>query len=345
MPRRRKPAAPSSRIVPHLITYVRAQGGDADGLIRRFGLPRDVEHLSEAPVAPAEFERIVGAAATALGDPLLAVHLPGVIKWSSYSVPELAARASPTLAEAFARVTRYASLFYADLLIGCVERDGELLITHRLRAGGGGRYSSEYGLASSLQNARRVTGVGLRPKRVWFAHPRPRETAAQNGAVLDGLRHFFGTQQIDFGRLDSGMAFDATVQALPTVSGDERLLATAEQLAEKVLEEHPPEGDLTAQATLELRRALNGGPVDAAAIARRLGLSTRTLQRRLDEGGTSFKDLLERVRQDLARGYLREGAIALTEIAYRLGFSDVATFSRAFKRWTGQPPGAFRREK
>jgi AraC-like DNA-binding protein len=72
-------------------------------------------------------------------------------------------------------------------------------------------------------------------------------------------------------------------------------------------------------------------------------LSPRTFQRRLAAEGTSFKDLLETVRRDLAKAWVRDGSLTLSEISYRLGYCDAAAFSRAFKRWTGEAPSAYRR--
>ena len=71
-------------------------------------------------------------------------------------------------------------------------------------------------------------------------------------------------------------------------------------------------------------------------------MSTRTLHRRLADGGTSFRELLEQTRASLAEGYLHQTDMPITEISYLLGFSDVASFSRAFKRWTGSTPKHFR---
>ena len=79
---------------------------------------------------------------------------------------------------------------------------------------------------------------------------------------------------------------------------------------------------------------------DAAAV---MQMSARTLQRRLEGEGTSLTAVVDDTRQALARELLADPALALGEIAYRTGFADLATFSRAFKRWTGTSPGRFRR--
>jgi AraC-like DNA-binding protein len=72
-------------------------------------------------------------------------------------------------------------------------------------------------------------------------------------------------------------------------------------------------------------------------------MSARTLQRRLGEAGAQFSEVLDAVRADEAKRALAGSDAPIAEIAWRLGFADLATFSRAFKRWTGQPPGTFRR--
>jgi AraC-like DNA-binding protein len=77
-------------------------------------------------------------------------------------------------------------------------------------------------------------------------------------------------------------------------------------------------------------------------VARALGTSPRTLQRRLLEEGTSFRDVVEEVRAELARRYLGE-RVALHDVAFRLGYAEVSAFLRAFKRWTGMTPTQFRR--
>jgi AraC-like DNA-binding protein len=336
VPRPPAPAAASSRLVPRVLRHVRERGGDADALIRRFALPPDIEAQAEAAISPTDFEPLMEAASTTLADPCLAVHLVEALEWPSYSIPELAARASPTLREALERVARYASLFYAHLVITCAPKGGELVFTHRVRGAPAAalRHSNEYALASALHHARRLTERQLVPSRVWFAHGRPPEVAE--------LQRFFGAPRISFDRPESGFAFAAEVAALPTRTEDARLLATAEALAERALRDSPPAADFAGTVARRMEEALAKGTVDLATIARQLRLSPRTLHRRLLAEGTGFKALLEIVRRDLARAWVEKGSLPLAEIAFRLGYSDAAAFSRAFKRWTGRSPGAYR---
>lgn len=77
-------------------------------------------------------------------------------------------------------------------------------------------------------------------------------------------------------------------------------------------------------------------------VARRLGMSVRTLQRRLGEEGTSFREIRDSVRLSRARRLLTEARLSISEVAERLGFADVSAFDNAFKRWTGETPNALR---
>ena len=115
-----------------------------------------------------------------------------------------------------------------------------------------------------------------------------------------------------------------------------------ERLAADALRAHAPSTSLRPRVETELRVLLpERANIDEAAAA--LRMSTRTLQRRLEHEGTRFSEVLDTVRADVARHLLSDPELPLAEIAYRLGFADLATFSRAFKRWTGKPPGTWRR--
>lgn len=141
---------------------------------------------------------------------------------------------------------------------------------------------------------------------------------------------------------DVSLVFSAGDSARPLISRSPALWHSVEQeLAAQLAQVHPT-GSLTDQVRSALRDSLAGGGVSSEAIARRLFMSKRSLQRRLAEEGTSFQILLAETRQQLARHYLQQPDLSLSEIAYLLGFGDSTSFFRAFKGWTGHTPSMVR---
>jgi AraC-like DNA-binding protein len=91
-----------------------------------------------------------------------------------------------------------------------------------------------------------------------------------------------------------------------------------------------------------VKRLLAGRRPDLDEVARALGASVRTLQRRLGEGGVTFQQILEDARRELSRHYLLQSSLDLSQIAYLVGYEDANSFFRAFHRWEGASPGQWR---
>jgi AraC-like DNA-binding protein len=342
MPRPRKEPPSPSPIVPALVRYARARGLDVELLAVRFGLPTDVEQREEVALAPDVPNDLLEWVARAAGEPDLALRLGASLPMQGYGFAELAARASATVREALGILARYASLLHVDfdasLDEGASEDEPEarwVLRTPR-RSRGVGRHVQELALAHALGQCRSGASRVIAVKRAWFAHARPRE--------VEALVAHFGTHDLLFGCPDSGFALPQSLLEAVMTGVDARMLATMGPLAEAALHARSGSGSpssLSARTSARLAATLPDG-ADIVDVAKALHMSARTLQRRLEEEGTRFSELLDRVRLELARAALSDSRATLTEVAFRLGFSDLATFSRAFKRWTGEPPGQWR---
>jgi AraC-like DNA-binding protein len=137
--------------------------------------------------------------------------------------------------------------------------------------------------------------------------------------------------------------FSIDVWNRPLPRRDEALRRTLRRHADLVLATHPAGGDSMAdRVRAELLQLATVGLPSIDDIARRLATSPRSLQRRLRDEGVTFADLVRRTREDLARRYLKDPGLTVTEVAYLLGFSEASAFSRAFRAWTGRTPGEFR---
>jgi AraC-like DNA-binding protein len=115
-------------------------------------------------------------------------------------------------------------------------------------------------------------------------------------------------------------------------------------LAEERLAELPEAAATTQRVRVLASRELSGGEPTAEHVASLLHMSRRTLARRLEQEGTSFRSIMDDLRRGLAERYLALDDLGMSEIAVLLGFSDPAAFHRAFRRWCGQSPSEYRRE-
>jgi len=252
-----------------------------------------------------------------------------------YGLVGFVAMNSATLGEAARHVVRYLGLWTDDPAV-TLHDDGTLAFTYRTRFadGPGLRISTEAGPAEVLHGARLLTQRRLTAREVRFTHPAPVDTAAHDA--------FFGCR-VRFGARDNVMVFHAEDLALPLPKADAQLGAFLRGMANEAL--HKREGveptpiDRIRQIIAE---DLQQGVPSLDQVARRLSTTERTLRRRLDEQGTSFRELLDETRAELARSYVRDPRVPLAEVAFLLGFSEPSAFHRAFKRWTSATPAAFR---
>jgi AraC-like DNA-binding protein len=134
-----------------------------------------------------------------------------------------------------------------------------------------------------------------------------------------------------------------SAMGLPILSKDSRLLGILEAHADHLLGERQAIGGLQGMVENQLVGALASGRVQATTIANQLGMSVRSLRRGLAAEGTSFGEILDRVRQRLARRYLEDKHVSLQQIAWLLGYSEPGAFNHAFRRWYGTSPGEARK--
>ncbi|HEX8790922.1 MAG TPA: helix-turn-helix domain-containing protein [Polyangiaceae bacterium] len=322
-----------STLVPAIVRWAVARGLEVEAWRWRFDLPADIatrtEVLTEADVP----EQLLEAVERATGEADVALRVAARLDARPSRLVEIAARSAPDVRRALATLARAAPLVHRGFAAG-LEGPRWVLRTPR-RPRGVGRRVHELAIAHAvLQLRASLPSLGIRD--VWFAHARP--------ARIDALNVLLGGAPVAFGCEDSGFALDPADLDRPMPSADARTLETIEPLIEEALGTGPSAASFAQRIAEHVVSSLPGS-TDVAAVARAMHMSSRTLQRRLEQEGTTFSDVLDRARLDVARRALAgEGTtLTLSEVAIQLGFSDVATFTRAFKRWTGMPPGQWRR--
>jgi AraC-like DNA-binding protein len=315
----------------------RAFGLDAEALMRAAGLRE--EDLQDVD------GRVPTEAYLTLLDALEAqTEVPDFgLRWGERIRPEVlgavgyAMSAAATLEDALRCILRFGRLLHEEAMPWLEVTELHLRVARPLRPRLARMvHPTGNAMLSILTLARSLTGVAtLRPLRVQLQHPRPAH-AAQYEAVFDC--------PVEFGAETTGITLPASAARLPLVKADPHLHAYLSRHAEGLLG-RLPNGSTEALADHVrslLTDTLRAGEPSQAEVARRLALGERTLQRRLKEERTTFAQLLEETRRELAGLYLEEQRLAVYEVALLLGYAEPSAFHRAFRRWTGQTPQEFR---
>lgn len=245
---------------------------------------------------------------------------------------------SQTLGDAIRNVSRYSRVFSDAVAfdVGDLAKTGDMRWTFRVPTGVRTRQMIEFSAANFVQATRQLTGRNIVPTELTFAHPRNEH--------LDSFDRFFGCK-VQFGEAGDRLRFRQSDLLTHLVNADDRLLAILRSYCDEILGQHaqksPP---LVEQVERLIVQRLTGGDAKADTIAAELGMTRRTLTRKLSELGTSFQNLLDGLRKELAQRYLRDSGISMAEIAFLLGYTETSAFNHAFRRWTGRTPRQSRRE-
>jgi AraC-like DNA-binding protein len=187
-------------------------------------------------------------------------------------------------------------------------------------------------LALILEIGRRGTQTELKPLRVELARPRGARR------VHEG---FFGCA-VRFGAARDTLVLRASDLARPFATHNPELLEMLQPSLLKAVAGQQPNGAVREQVKWTLKRLLADSRADIQAVARELGVSSRTLQRQIAEEGATFRQLRVEARQELARTYLRQESIEISRLAHLVGYEDPNSFYRAFRSWEGTTPGRWR---
>ena len=324
----------SGWVLPYLMVLVASQGHDPAPISQLPGLAGLNDPDVRVPERAAQ--EAWRMAATVTRDPAFGVHLAESMPRGALDLVEYAFRSSASLRLGLDRLARYGRVLSdrvsaraedngSDLLL--VVRDTGSTPLHPARA--------EFALAIALRLARDGTGSDITPIQVCFAHHAPGDTSDHE--------RFFGVPVV----YDSGantMILSRTDADRSLRGADPALSGIVRRRLEKALAERDADGrgPMSVRVRRLLMDDLGQTALTPAAVARSLEVSTRTLSRRLAVEGTSFRQILDQARCELAMALLHDGSLSVGDIAFFLQYSEPAAFHRSFRRWTGQTPREFR---
>lgn len=328
----------SAHVLQRLLDHVAEAGHDLDAVCRSVGLHPEVLRAPKARVPYALVEALSVRVATLTGDDNLGLHLAQrVPEMVGHDAGLLMLMSSASIRAGLDRLVRLQRYW------GDGERGALVAVTgglafrftnvceHPLAL----RHGDECALAETLIGMRALSGRAVIPLAVRFKHPAPSDL--REHLALFGRAPAFCEESTQIELADADL--DA-----PLPHANAAYCAIFEQQVVKALGGLPIKHAMVEEVRVATRAMLAAGACTLPGTARVLGVSARTLQRRLQDAGTSFADLLDALRQELAVAYLDQG-LSVAEIAFLLGYNAPSALHHAFKRWTGKAPEQLRRDR
>ncbi len=307
-------------------------GVDHVDVLRRSQLPEDLLNRDHVRLTTESFLRFFEALDASVGDAGFWVRLTEAMSPEYFEPPVFAALCSPNLATAAERLARFKPLI-GPITISVRDGADGLELTYRWKGATMEQPACMHGLEALFVTklARLGTREHIRPSAVAVPElPRDRKPFED----YLGIRMRRG----DVIRV----TFDAADAHRPFLSANRAMWDIFEPELRKRLSDLEDDATIADRTRAVLTEALPSGQFGMGNVARRLGVSSRTLQRRLRGEGTSFKEVVDATRESLALHYLRRTRLTATEIAFLLGFDEATSFFRAFQRWTGTTPETLR---
>ena len=310
-------------------------GLDADVLLRSAGISRKVLEDPDARLEAAKVGALWTRAYEMSGDPVLSLHAAEACPLGAYKVIDYMAANASSVGEAFRYAARYFWLVNTAIRLP-IDASGDPVtfdVEDESGPAGVSRPYAEYCFAAFVLHVRGGTGVDFPLRRITFVHRAPPDIREHE--------RIFGCP-VKFGAEHNRLFIDRAVWETPTAGAHPGVLQVLTEHADLLLQKLPRGPDLVERTRRAIGERLRGGDSSLEGVARELSTSARSLQRHLRDLGYSYNSLADEVRAATARLYLEQPDIAISEVAYLLGFSDQSTFNRAFKRWTGDTPARAR---
>lgn len=314
-----------------------ANGFDGEAVMLEAGLSPHELDGPEARCPRSTTRRLWELAVETSGDPAFGLRVASYITPTSCHALSYSLVASPTLKEAFERIVRY-----CHVVSNAVEyefsRQGDeyhLEIGPYLSNLPPVHESIDMLVAAFLRMCRSSLGRDYAPLRIELCRPTP--------TSVDGFQQILRAP-VSFGCERNRIVFDRESMELPLENGNPDLARHNDAITQQMLARIERD-NIPARVRAVLVKRLEFGEPSQEDVAEMLNVSSRTLQRKLGEGGTTFMELLDDTRRELAQAYLGADRYSVGEVAFMVGFASNSSFTRAFRRWTGCAPTEWRKQQ
>jgi AraC-like DNA-binding protein len=315
------------------LAYARAKarGGDMQALLKEAGLTLEQIKNPSLKLRVRDQIKFLNLAAGALGDDWFGFHCAQSPDLREFGFLYYVSASSDTLGHALQKLARYIAIGNESLSLRYFDAKGVVVAFNYVGVSRHlDRHQIEFCMVFLVRLCRQLSGLRLVPTRVRLAHHR-------RGQYLE-LTKFFGGS-VEFGAAVDEISFAPAIKDMPVVTADNYLNELLIGYFEEALARRPTRRDpFRASVENAIVPLLPHGDAKLSTIAGRLGLSQRTLARRLAAENLSFSDVLENLKGDLARRYLADKDLSISQVAWLLGYQEVSSLTHAFKRWTGRTP-------
>ncbi len=317
------------------IARLKSAGVEVASLLKRVGLTPEAIADPEERLSVRSQIALLDEAAIALKDDRLGFTLARDFDPREIGLLYYVMASSQSLGDALKRVARYSKITNEALVFGYQE--GNRLILSLSYSGvprHSDRHQIEFCMFGVLRMCRVLTGQNVIPQHFSISHHRSGDNSE--------MARFVGTK-VEFGADRDEFALNADARELPLIHADSHLNDLLLKYCEAALADR--RGDMSQLRTRvenAISSVLPHERVRVEDVARSLGMSKRTLARRLSDEGLNFTEILQQLRRDLAVRYLDDRRLHVSKIAWLLGFHEVSAFTHAFKRWTGKTPSQIR---
>lgn len=332
-------ATVAASLVIDVVGYLTQRGVSEAAICQATGLDRAALTQPNARLDGAVMERLWSAGARLSGDPDLGLHTAEACNPDALTIAGYVVRSCRTAGEALDRLARHAALLNDGLRLS-LTREPDLTTCRCDAAGQSDNYVAraprqvmEAMAAGIVGTMRRLTPARILPVEVTFQHASPLNLHEHHRLLGPAVRFCAPTTSLVYATADLERAM------LPAKAD---LLATFEPQAQCVVDGLARHGEVSRRVLDLLAGHIRGMVPDVNDVARAMTMSERSLQRHLRDEGTSFRDLVDEVRRELALRHLAVPGTSATDVAFLLGFSEPDAFTRAYQRWTGQSPAALR---
>lgn len=327
----------SSNWARSMVAALELGGVDCRAIFAELALDYTALDDPEARFAQDAMTQLWQTAVERSGNPAIGLNMAQVIRPSAFNLVGYALMSSRNLLEGFQRMVRYQRIIAegSDLSLKVQPDSVDLCLAIHGDQLPPARQSAEAALAFSLAFCRWLSGRTIEPLEVRLCGPEPDDISPYQKVFAIRPR---------FAQADYALRFSRDDLQYPLPSANDSLAQLHDHYAGEYLARF---GDsrVTHQVRQLLCRLLPQGEPKRDEVAQQLNMSSRTLQRRLQEEGSGFQQLLDECRQGLALQYLRQPEISLLEVAFLLGFADPSNFFRAFRRWFAMTPNEYREQQ